>query len=151
MARIVARWEPLREFMTLRDAMDRLLEDSFVQPNWRALAVHTDGRGWRLPVDVYTTPNEVVITADVAGVRPEDVEIVFEGGTLTIKGEFPAPPQDVEFVMRERCYGPFSRSLSFNVPVDAEHIDATFDNGLLTIVVPKAESIRPKTIKVQAK
>lgn len=153
MTRVVTRWEPMRDFVALRDAMDRLFEDSYVQPGWNNLGRRTNGEGaaWRLPLDVYTTAEEVVITANVPGVNPESVEITFEGDVLTVKGDMPAPLQNVEYVMRERRYGPFSRSLTFNVPVKADNIEATFEHGVLTIVVPKAEAIKPKQIKVLAK
>lgn len=153
MTKVIARWEPIRDFVTLRDAMDRLFEDSFVQPSWTALARRPGGESaeWRLPLDVYTTPEEIVIMATVPGLKPEDVEITFEGDLLSIKGELPAPLENVDYVMRERRFGRFSRSLTFSVPVNSEGIEATFENGLLTIVVPKAEAVKPKTIKVQSR
>lgn len=153
MTRVVTRWEPAREFMTLRDAMDRLFEDSFVQPSWTALArrPRTSQEEWRLPLDVYSTPEEIVIMAAVPGVDPETVEITFEDGVLTIRGEFPGALENVEYIMRERRHGRFSRSLTFNVPVKAEAIEATFEHGVLTVVAPKAETVKPKTIKVTAK
>lgn len=151
MTRVITRWEPMREFVTLRDAMDRLFEDSFVQPSWNALAGRPEGNVWRLPLDVYSTPEEIVISATVPGINPEAVEITFENDVLTIKGELPAPLENVEYVMRERRFGPFSRSLTFNTAVNADNIDATFENGVLTIIVPKAEEVKPKTIKVQAR
>lgn len=153
MTRVITRWEPMRDFVALREAMDRLFEDSFVQPGWTNLGRRTDGEGaaWRLPVDVYTTAEEVVIMANVPGVDPEKVSITFEGDVLTIRGELPAPLENVDYVMRERRYGPFSRSLTFNVPVNADNIEATFQHGVLTIVVPKAEAVKPKQIKVLAK
>jgi HSP20 family protein len=134
--------------------MDRLFEDSFVQPSWTALARRPGGPTtgeWRLPLDVYTTPEEVVIIANVPGASADSVEITFESDVLTIKGELPAPLENVDYVMQERRSGQFSRSLTFNVPVKAENIEATFENGLLTVIVPKAEEIKPKTIKVQAR
>lgn len=153
MTRVVTRWEPMRDFVTLRDAMDRLFEESFVQPGWTMLSRRPEGgsAAWRLPVDIYTTPDEIVIMANVPGVDPESVQITFEGDVLTIKGELPAPLQNVEYVMRERRYGPFSRSLTFNVPVNTEAIEANFHNGVLTIVAPKAEAVKPKQIKVISK
>ena len=153
MARVLARWEPARDFVTLRDAMDRLFEESFVQPSWTSLARRPwiNGGEWQLPVDVYTTAEEVVIIANVPGLKPEDVEITFEGDVLTIKGELPGALENVDYVMRERRQGRFSRALSFNVPVKADGIEATFENGVLTVVAPKAEQVKPKTIKVQTR
>ncbi len=153
MTRIVTRWEPMRDFVTLRDAMDRLFEESVVQPSWTALAHRPDStvNVWRLPVDAYATADEIVISAAVPGIKPEDVEITYEGDTLTIKGEFPGALENVEYLMHERRHGSFVRTVTFNVPVNADAIEATFEHGVLTIVAPKVEEIKPKTIKVLAK
>lgn len=153
MTRVITRWEPAREFVSMRDAMDRMFEDRLVQPSWMALArrpqAHNDV--WTLPLDVYSTPEEIVLMAAVPGVAPEAVEITFEGDVLTIKGEFPGALENVDYLMRERRHGRFSRSVTFNVPVNADAIEATFEQGILTIVTPKAETIKPKTIKVTAR
>lgn len=153
MTRVMTRFEPAREFVTLRDAMDRLFEDSFVQPSWTALArrPRTTNDEWRLPLDAYSTPEEIVIMAAVPGVNPDDVEITFENDVLTIRGEFPGALENVDYIMRERRHGRFSRSLTFTVPVNADAIEATFEHGVLTIVAPKAETVKPKTIKVTAR
>ena len=144
----ITRWNPARETMSLRDAMDRLFEDSFVRP-WSTQ--DSGPRVGNLPIDAYTTDNEIVVTAAVPGVRPEDVEITVEGETLTIKGEIPETAENGNAIFAERFHGPFARTLQLNVPVDVEHIEATFDSGVLTLVLPKSEEIRPKVIKVQAK
>jgi HSP20 family protein len=144
----VTRWNPAREAMSLRSAMDRLLDDSFVRP-WS-----TQDSGQRvanLPIDAYSTENEIVVMAAVPGVNPEGVEITVEGESLTIKGEIPEAVENVNYVFSERFHGPFARTLQLNVPIDMEQIEATFDNGVLTLVLPKAEEVRPKVIKVQAK
>jgi HSP20 family protein len=151
MARMMTRWEPLREMVGLREAMDRLFEDSFVRPAW-----NTPGEGdrsyvYRLPADAYSTENELVITASVPGANPDEVEITIEGDTLTIKGEVPAPLSNVNYIMQERGYGRFSRTLTLNVPVQADKAEAEFVNGVLTLRVPKAEAVRPRTIKVTTK
>jgi len=142
-------WEPMRDLITARDMMDRLLEESFV-PSTRRWTRERRGPA-RLPLDVYSTEDEIVIVAPIPGVKPEDVDITLEGDNLTIKGEIKPPIENVDYIMQERWYGPFSRSLVINVPVDANKIEATFENGLLTVVIPKAEEVKPKTIKVQAK
>ena len=141
----VVRWNPSRELVSLREAMDRLFEDSFVRPMW------SGERERRLPLDVYTTPSEIVLTANVPGLKPEDVQVTLEGDTLSIYGEFKAPMENVEYIFQERSYGKFSRKLTINVPVDANKVEATFDSGVLTVTLPKAEAARPKTIKVEAK
>jgi len=144
-------WDPFKEMMSLRQAMDRLFEESFV-PIWRDMArPERRERRLYLPVAVYETDDEFVVTASVPGLKPEDVEITFEDGSLTIRGEIKPPLENVNYVICERAYGPFSRTLNFNVPIEADKIEATVQNGLLTITVPKAEEVRPKTIKVKAK
>lgn len=102
-------------------------------------------------MDAYATADEIVISAAVPGIKPEDVEITYEGDTLTIKGEFPGALENVEYLMHERRHGSFVRTVTFNVPVNADAIEATFEHGVLTIVAPKVEEIKPKTIKVLAK
>jgi HSP20 family protein len=144
----VTRWNPARDTMSLREAMNRLLEDSFVHP-WSPQ--DSGQRVANLPIDAYSTDNEIVVRATVPGAKPEDVEITVEGETLTIKGEIPEVAENGSAIFAERFHGPFSRTLQLNVPVDVEHIEATFENGVLTLVLPKAEEVRPKVIKVQTK
>lgn len=148
MVDMLTRWDPFREAITLREAMDRLFEDTFIPARQREAA---EERVYRLPLDAYVTPNEIVVLASMPGVKPEDVEITIEGDTLTIKGERPAPLENVDYVMRERPYGKFQRTLNINIPVDADKAEAKYENGLLTLTIPKAEAVRPKTIQVVSK
>lgn len=141
----VVRWNPSRELVSLREAMDRLFEDSFVRPVWGG------ERERRLALDVYTTPSEIVIAANVPGLKPEEVSITLEGDTLSISGEIKPPLENVEYLFQERGYGKFSRSLTINVPVEQDKAEAAFENGVLTITLPKAEAVKPKTIKVTTK
>lgn len=108
-------------------------------------------RGATLPMDVWATAEAFHLAAYVPGINPEDVEITFEGDELTIRGHLPQAPAEAEYLKRELYHGSFERRLNFNVPVNADGIEAHFSNGLLTLVVPKAEAIRPKQIKIQAK
>jgi HSP20 family protein len=143
------RFNPTRDMMTLREAMDRLFEESFIRPPfWRAATTETP---LRLPLDVYATPEEIVVIASLPGLLPEEVDISIEGDTLTIRGELRPPVNNVEYLFQERPYGPFSRSLLLNVPVDVEKAEAVFENGLLTLTLPKAEEVKPKSIKVKTK
>ena len=146
----MSRWEPFRDLMTLREAMDRLFEESFVRPGTR-WANSAQGAACALALDTYATDNELVITANVPGVDPKDVDITIDGDTLTIKGELRAPLDNVAYMVQERPYGSFSRTLRLNVPVQADKAEATFDKGILTLTIPKQEQMRPKTIKVTSK
>jgi len=148
MASYVTRCDPFREAVTLREAMDRLFEDSFVPSGRREGAGE---RTFRLPLDAYVTQDEIVVTANMPGVKPEDVEITLEGDTLTIKGVRPGPIENVDYVLQERPYGRFQRTLNINIPVDADKAEAKYEHGLLTLSIPKAEAVKPKTIAVVTK
>ena len=91
-----------------------------------------------------------VITAAVPGLDPDDIELTLDGEALIIRGEFRAPIENVDYLLQERPYGAFERSLTINVPVEAERAEAKFDKGLLTIILPKAESAKPRMIEVRS-
>ena len=105
----------------------------------------------RLPLDVYSTAEEIVLTASVPGLTPDEIGINIDGDRLTIEGELRAPLENVDYIFRERTYGKFTRVLTLNVAVDAEKAEAEFENGVLTLILPKAEASKPKMIKVSAR
>ncbi|MBN1815182.1 MAG: Hsp20/alpha crystallin family protein [Anaerolineae bacterium] len=146
----VIRWNPWRDTMTLREATDRLLEDSFVRPR-RQWGEGTQERPFNLPLDVYTTPDEIVITASLPGLAPDDVDISIDGDVLTIRGELRGPLENVDYLFQERTCGTFARRLTLNVPVQANKAEAVFEHGVLTLTLPKAEETKPKVIKVKSK
>ena len=146
----VIRWSPWRDMVTLRQATNRLLEDRIVRPQ-RTWEEGTSERASRLPLDVYTTPEEIVVTAAFPGLTPDEVDISIEGDVLTVRGDLRAPLENVDYLLRERSYGTFSRKLTLNVPVDAVKAEAVFENGMLTLTLPKAEETKPKVIKVKKK
>jgi len=144
------RWEPFREMVSLRDAIDRLFEDSFVRP-WRFWPDHL-GRG-EFPIDMYQTANEVVVKAALPGVKPEEVDISITGDTLTIRGERKEEQEarQEDYFYKECHYGSFSRSITIPVQVRSDKAEAVFENGILTLTLPKAEEVKPKQIKVKTK
>jgi HSP20 family protein len=107
-------------------------------------------RMMRLPLDAYSTDKEIIVTAALAGVMPENVEITVEGYNLTIRGEIPEVLENVDYELKERYHGPFSRTLKLNTTIDVEDIEANFDGGVLTLTLPKSEEDRPKQILVTA-
>ncbi len=142
----ISRWEPFKDFMTLRQAMDRLFEDSIVRPA-RFLG---EGPGRvTLPLDVYETRDTIIVRASLPGVKPEDVDVTMEGNTLTIRGEIKAPPEEGTYLLQEQRYGPFSRSLELGTAIQPEKAEASFHNGVLTLTIPKAEEAKPRVIKVK--
>ena len=140
---------PVRDFATLANAVNRNL-GRFSNPYDYAANGGSDGESkYRLPVDVWTSDNAFHISAYLPGVDPEAVEITFEGDNLTIRGEMPSVDEETSFVRRELFRGAFERTLTFNVPVNSDDIEATFHHGVLTLNVPKAEELLPKQIKIQ--
>ena len=144
-------WNPARRYLTMREAMNRLFDDSVVASGQPGQTNGHQQMEWRLPIEAYSTDHEIVVKAAVPGLKPEQVEITVEGETLTLRGEFPAPMENVTNLINELPWGRFSRTLQLNVPIDANQAEATFDNGLLTLTLPKAEAVRPKLIPVKAK
>lgn len=136
---------PRRDMYSLREAMNRLLDEEFLG---------RDGereRLARLPIDVYSTDDEIVVSAAIPGIDPASVNITVEGDSLVISGETPPMIDNVDWSIIERFHGKFTRSLTLNVPIDTDNIEATFEKGLLTLVLPKAEAIKPKKIEVRTK
>ena len=146
----IERWHPLTDLMTLRQAMDRLFDDSFVRPS-RGLEIF--GRGIAPALDVYQTPSEVMVKATLPGVKGEDVNIDITGDTLTIKGESRAE-QEVkreDYLYQERRYGAFSRSVVLPSGLKSDKTEATMEDGILTLTIPKAEEVKPRAIKVKTR
>ena len=150
MARNLVRWEPWSDLVSLREAMDRLFEESFVRPRAGWLAPLGDGS---LAVDMYETDEEVIVKTTVPGVKSEDIDVSITGDVLTIKGETKAEEkvEKANYIRQERRYGAFSRSLTLPSTVVADKATAEFENGVLTLTLPKAEEVKPKTIQVKAK
>ena len=144
----------VREFTTIADAMNRAFDG---QPyDYARNGGSNDGSKeaqpvMRLPLDAYATEDAFVLSAYLPGVNPDAVEITFEGEELTIRGTFAPQSENVEYLKAELYHGGFERRLAFNVPVNADGIEATYELGVLTLRVPKAEAVKPKQIKVQAK
>lgn len=137
---------PSREMLRMRDAMNRIFDESYARDNEEDY-----NRVQRLPIDVYSTENELVLMASVPGLEADSVNITIEGDTLTISGEIPALIDNVDWQFVERYHGRFARTLQLNVPIDMDNVEATFKNGVLELVLPKAEAVKPKQIKVKTK
>ena len=141
------RWEPAREMMSLRDAMDRLFDDAFTRP----LSLRD---GWSVPaIDMYQTDDEIVVKAALPGIKTDEVQINITGEVLTLKGEMKHEEDKKEkaWHIHEQRYGSFERSIVLPTDVVADKAKAEFDNGILTITLPKADEVKPRTITVKAK
>jgi len=139
-------WDPFREAVSLREAMNSLLQDSFVRPG----GVPAQSGLTALPLDVSETENEFVVKASLPGIKPDDVHITVHGDTLTIRGESKVEEEKKgeHWHIRERRSGVFQRSLSLSAPVDSDKAQADFEHGVLTLTLPKSESAKPRQIKV---
>jgi len=146
---IVVRKDPFEYGLSLRDMMDRFFDYGALRPSlaWRGFGDET------LAMDMIETNNALVIKAVVPGVKPEDINISVTGDALTIQGEIKEEQETKEHNVhvRERQYGRFSRTVSLPTAVKAEKADAQFEQGILTLTLPKAEDAKPKIITVKAK
>lgn len=141
------RWHPMRDFLTMQNAMDRIFEDVYPRKIRNI-------EGYGIPaLDLYQTDDEIVIKASLPGVKPDDIHISVTGDVLCLRGEIGRDEEvnDDSYHLRERSYGKFSRSISLPAPVVSDKAKAEFDKGILTLVLPKSEEVRPKTITVKAK
>ncbi len=145
----LTRWEPVTEMMTLREAMDRLFDDAFTRPLGR------NGNLGMPSIDMYQTDNEVVVKAALPGWKPEDVEITVNNDVLTLRGEYKQESEekdkDATYHIREQQRGSFERQVMLPTEVQADKAQADFENGILSITLPKAEYVKPKTINIKAK
>jgi HSP20 family protein len=144
---LVRRTSPLGELVSLRQAMDRLFEDSFVRP--RAWGFTADGSGV-IPLDITNSAETLVVEAALPGVKPEDVDVTVENGTLTITAESREEREASkgEILISEIRRGSVSRSVALPSGLEADKATATFENGVLRLAIPRAESVKPRQIRI---
>src|SRR5215213_11049889 len=147
------------EFVGLRQAMDQLLDESFVGAPFRSLwsrgGTGNGAAAFPLPLDVYATEQEVVVVAAIPGMRPEELQVTYNQGTLTLAGTIANVAEGEEakgatWYAHELWSGQFRRSLRLPFEVDADQADASFGHGIVRIVLPKAEAAKPQTIAIKA-
>lgn len=144
---MLSRRDPFREMISLRDAMDRLVDSAFLS---RPSQWDTDILS--MAMDVSETEEEYLVKASIPGINPDDLDITFEGNTLTIKGEVKEEREEEEarYHLRERRFGRFARSVSLPSDVNPENIQANYESGVLTLHLAKAEEAKPKRISVRS-
>ena len=144
---LVRRTSPLGELVSLRQAMDRLFEDSFMRP--RGWGFPTE-MGTSLPLDVTNTTDALVVEAALPGIRPEDVDITVEDGTLTIHAESKDEREQTqgETLVSEIRRGSMSRTVTLPTGLEADKATATFENGVLRLTFPRAEAVKPRQIRI---
>ena len=144
---IVRRASPLGELVSLRQAMDRLFEDSSVRPRgWVTSAFE----GYGVPLDVTSGPDAVTVEASLPGFKPEDVEITVENGTLNIHAESDTETKegDGESLVTEIRRGSISRTITLPTGLELDKATATYEHGMLKLQIPKAEAVKPRQIRI---
>jgi len=141
----IAHLEPFRGLSNLQNQFNRIFNDSL-----RNQAEESALTTWAPAVDIYETPNELVVKADLPDVNENDIDVRVENNLLTIRGErkFEKSVSEENYLRVERTYGAFSRSFSLPNTVNAEAIGAEYKNGVLTVTLPKREESKPRQVKV---
>src|SRR3954465_9746934 len=148
-AMTIARFTPMTDFVSLRDAMDRLFEDSFIRPTTFSGLPAGQIAG---PVDMGETPDAYHLRADLPGMTPDTIDINVTTDTVAFAGETKSP-SDVSsegWLRQERRLGKFQRSFTLPVQIDPNKVQASFEHGVLDLVLPKADQVKPRSIKVNA-
>jgi HSP20 family protein len=145
----LVRWEPFRDMVALREAMDRMVEEGMV----RAPAPFAGWVPGSLAVDMYETDESVVIKTAIPGVSADEIEVSVTGDTLTIKAETKEESEikRESYLRRERRFGSCCRSVNLPGGLKADKAEADYTDGVLTLTFPKAEEVKPKSIKVTTK
>jgi HSP20 family protein len=143
--RTLTRWEPFRGATTLQDQVNRLFHDVFERQGEESSLT-----AWAPAVDIYETEHELVVKADLPDIDPKDLDIRVENNILTIRGErkFEKKVNEDNYLRVERAYGSFARSFTLANTVNSDAIKAEYQNGVLTLTIPKKEEAKPKQIKV---
>jgi len=142
----LVRWDPFADMAQLREQMNRLFEQSLSRVGTEPTATST----WAPAVDILETENELILRAELPGVNPDDITIRMEGETLTLRGDrrVEKAEKDWQYVRVERAYGTFQRSFTLGLRVQQDQIHATYRDGVLEVILPKAEEVKPRQIKV---
>ena len=144
---VTARWNPQHNLETIQNQLNRFLE-----PFTRMADEDLVSGAWVPPVDVAETQEKIIVRAEVPGMKQQDIQIEFENGLLSIRGERKlAKEEGVTFHRVERTFGNFSRSFTLPRTIDPERISATYRDGVLEIEVPKKEEAKPKQIRIEVK
>lgn len=141
------RWDPMSEFNNLSRLMDRLWENSLLSGP-RMLPIEN----WGVSMDVLENDDNFIVKATLPGVQPEDIDVTFTNNTLTVRGEVKQDEtaEDEQYHLRERRYGKFSRSITLPARIDADHIQADYQAGILTLTLPKTDEVKARRISVKS-
>jgi HSP20 family protein len=141
----IVRWDPLKDLMTMHDRMNKIFDETLSK------SAHGSYGDWLPPVDIYETDSEIVIVAELPGIKEEELDIQMADGVLVLKGEkkYPVDGDSDNYYRLERAYGKFNRSFAIPNTVDVNSVKASLKDGLLKITLQKRNEIQPKVIKVE--
>ena len=141
---VTKRWYPFAEIKRVDRAFNRLWDD-------RGRTIGYDDRPWSIPIDVAKEGDDIVVRASVPGLKPEDISVTLEDGLLTIEGETKSESEvnESDYLLRERRVGRFRRSLRLPDAADADKAQPSYENGVLTIAVPKQEARKAKRLEIK--
>jgi len=142
---MLTRWDPFQEMLNLRRTVDRLFDNASPDHEWAQPTM------WGLAVDVVENKDDFIVTASVPGINPEDLDISYADDTLTIKGEIKSDNEvkEYQYHLRERRFGSFARSISLPTKIKGDAIEASYQSGVVTLRLPKAEEVKPKRIAIK--
>ena len=148
--RNMSRWQPINRPATWNTGIDRLFNE-FMGRSLRQVEEETAACAWTPAVNILEREEGIVISADLPGLKAEDVDVTVDNGILTIKGErtLEEVAEGETYHRVERSYGSFERSFSIPNSVDPKKIEARFSNGEMTITLPKREESKPRSVKVK--
>ncbi len=142
---MLTRWDPFQEMLNLRRTVDRLFDNASPDHEWAQPAL------WGLAVDMVENKDDFIVKASIPGINPEDLDISYADDTLTIKGEVKSDNEvkENQYHLRERRYGSFARSITLPIKIIGDAIEASYQNGIVTLRLPKAEEVKPKRIAIK--
>jgi HSP20 family protein len=142
---MLTRWDPFQEMLNLRRTVDRLFDNASPDREWAQSIM------WGLAVDVVENKDDFIVKASVPGINPDDLDISYADDTLTIKGEITSDNEvkENQYHLRERHFGSFSRSISLPTKIKGDAVEASYQNGVVTLRLPKAEEVKPKRITIK--
>jgi len=146
----VVKWDPLRDLLSIQDRMNRLFEQTLSRSRAEeGIAAST----WSPAVDIYETPESIVMKAELPSLSREDIEIHIRDNTLTLRGErrFAKEVQQETYLRIERAYGAFQRSFTLPATIQQDKIRAVFRDGVLELTLPKAEEAKPKKVAIEVR
>ena len=142
----ITRWNPFREMMTMQGALDRLFDET-----WSPFEGHLSDMG--LAIDVDENDQHYIVKTDLPGVQAENIHVHMDGDFLSIEAEIPEQVEEKKegrTLMKERRYGKFSRRIHIPQPIKADDVEANFENGVLTLTLPKSPEVQPRQITIKS-